>query len=41
MMTLSELPEEKWNTELLNRLDKVLTSSADNLEAILRTIDRS
>ena len=41
MMTLSELPEEKWNTKLLNRLDKVLTSSADNLEAILRTIDRS
>ena len=41
MMAFSELPEDKWNSEILERLDKVLTSSADKLEAILKIIDRS
>ena len=35
MMVFSELPEEKWNSELMERLDKVLASSAYGLEAIL------
>jgi len=41
MMAFSELPDDKWNQEILERLDKVLASSAEQLEAILKTIDRS
>ncbi len=38
MMAFSELPEEKWNSKLMERLDKVLASSSDRLEAILKDI---
>lgn len=40
MMTFSELPDDKWNQEILERLDKVLASSAEQLEAILKTMNR-
>ena len=40
MMVFSELPEEKWNSELMERLDKVLASSANRLEAILNDVQK-
>jgi hypothetical protein len=39
MMAFSELPDDKWSPELLERLDKVLASSADKLEDILKSIN--
>ncbi|MGY5853182.1 MAG: PadR family transcriptional regulator [Candidatus Thorarchaeota archaeon] len=40
MMALSELPEEYWNSELIDRLDEVLSSSANGLESILESVQR-
>jgi len=41
MMAFSELPEDKWNKRILERLDNVLASSAEQLEAILKSINSS
>jgi DNA-binding PadR family transcriptional regulator len=40
MMALSELPEEEWNSELVDKLDRILASSANRLESLLDNIRR-
>ncbi|MFX0108128.1 MAG: PadR family transcriptional regulator [Candidatus Hodarchaeota archaeon] len=41
MMTLSELPEDNWTPEVTEKLDRILSRSAENLETLLTTIQES
>ena len=41
MMTLSELPEENWTPEVTERLDRILTTSVESLESLLKTMQEN
>jgi len=38
MMTLSELPEDDWTPEVIEKLDGILSTSVENLDALLKSI---
>lgn len=40
MMTISELSNDDWSPELVNKVEKIVSKSADELEAILKTINQ-
>lgn len=41
MIAISELSDYEWSPDLLNRVEKIVSKSADDLETVLRTINRS
>ena len=41
MMTLSELPEENWTPEVTERVDRILTTSVESLESLLKTMQEN
>ena len=40
MMAISELSNYEWSPDLVNKIEKIVSKSADELEAILKTINQ-
>ena len=39
IMTISEMSDNEWSSDLVNKVERIVSKSADALEAILRTIN--
>ncbi len=39
MMAISELSTDEWNSDLINKIEKIVSKSADELESILNTLN--
>jgi DNA-binding PadR family transcriptional regulator len=40
IMAISEISDNEWSPDLLNKVEKIVSRSANDLETILKTIDR-
>ena len=41
IMNLSEIPKEEWSPELLERIERIVSSSANELESVLNAFHRT